>query len=104
MRDSQSRKDYLVYWGNKHSLNKDKFFSHLEERNSIGEKHSYRRRVVKEEWSMKSEEDGFKKDGKTKKHKRVKDEKNRIYLVFFGRFLFYCFCKSFRERVTRQLF
>tara|TARA_B110000240_G_scaffold175646_1_gene203019 strand:+ start:148 stop:1023 length:876 start_codon:yes stop_codon:yes gene_type:complete len=74
MRDSQSRKDYLVYWGNKHSLNKDKFFSHLEESNSIGEKHAYRRRVVKEEWSMKSEEDGFKTDGKTKKFKRVKDE------------------------------
>ena len=74
MRDSQSRKDYLVYWGNKHSLNKDKFFSHLEESNSIGEKHAYRRRVVKEEWSMKSEEDGFKKDGETKKFKRVKDE------------------------------
>ena len=74
MRDSQSRKDYLVYWGNKHSLNKDKFFSHLEESNSIGEKHGYRRRIVKEEWSMKSEEDGFKKDGKTKKYKRVKDE------------------------------
>lgn len=73
--DEAKREEYINYWGDENSLNKDKFFSHLEESDSIGDKNVYKRRIVKAEYSYINEEtDAFKEDGVTKKTRRVKDK------------------------------
>ena len=74
LEDEEKREAYLKYWGDKNSLNKDKFYNHLEESDSIGEKNVFKRRIVKAEYSHKNVFNGYKADGKTKKFKREDDE------------------------------
>lgn len=71
--DESKVEKYLNYWGDENSVNKDKFFYWLDEENTIKQKNTYNRRIVKDIYSMKSIEDGEKPDGK-KKYKRVNDK------------------------------
>ena len=74
--DVDKQKEYIAYWSNKNSLNKDKLLHWLDEDNTLTDKFTYCRRLVKEMYSFKSiinEENPTKKDGKHN-YKRDKDE------------------------------
>lgn len=78
--NDEERKEYIKYWKNPESTNKDKQLHWLEEDAVLGDKNTYSRRYVKEVWDYTykiNEEKPTKKDKNGKivdNKKRVKDE------------------------------